>query len=214
MSDLIYKLVTWVPDMQDDIEGLVYLELVLRTVTQAARFSAYGANIVFRNQTHEQGSVKAAIWDIFVPLADGAVEIDEDLLETLPTDVVNILSIHQAKGLEYPLTILDVGSDFRSEHPQQAFKRFPANGSVSHQLEDELRQFSSTLNAPSRTQVDRAFDDLIRAYFVGYSRVQDVLLLVGHENVITGDGIRNVATGWDRSEAWRWGPGMPHIQMI
>ena len=45
-------------------------------------------------------------------------------------------------------------------------------------LEDIIRKFSP-LEIPERSGKDRAFDDLIRHYFVAFSRAQDVLLLVG-----------------------------------
>ena len=72
-------------------------------------------------------------------------------------------------------------------------------------MEDELRT-SCPLGRPDRDSRDRAFDDLIRQYFVAYSRPQDVLLLIGLNSVINGyktrDGtahsIPNVAVGWDR----------------
>ena len=54
-----------------------------------------------------------------VPVATNSVDINEDLLETVPSDRINILSIHQSKGLEFPLVIVDVGSDFVREHWKQ-----------------------------------------------------------------------------------------------
>ncbi len=215
LTDLIYKLVTWVPEMQDDIEGLVYLEAITRTVTQTSLFTSFGGEIIFdpRNPGSrlEQGSVREALWNILTPLATGAIEINEDLLETLPTDRLNIMSIHQAKGLEFPLVIVDVGSDFRTEHHSQAFKRFPARGGVPHMQEDLLRSFSP-LGAPTRSGQERAFDDLVRQSFVAYSRAQDVLVLVGLNSV--KDGVKNIATGWDRSGIWHWGPGLPNLVHI
>jgi hypothetical protein len=74
------------------------------------------------------------------------------------------------------------------------------------------RQFSPGLGAPARSQLDRAFNDLLRLYFVAFSRAPDVLLLVGLDSVV--NGIPNVATGWDRDEVWHWGPGMPTLMHI
>ena len=54
--------------------------------------------------------------------------MDENLLDTLPDNRINIMSIHQSKGLEFPLVIVDVGSDFRTNHHKNAFKRFPEDG--------------------------------------------------------------------------------------
>ncbi|MFQ5911239.1 MAG: UvrD-helicase domain-containing protein, partial [Thermoplasmata archaeon] len=215
LTDLIYKLITWVPEMQDDIEGLVYLEAITRTVTQTSLFASFGGEIIFNprdpGSRTEQSSVRDALWNIFTPLATGAIEINEDLLETLPSDRLNIMSIHQAKGLEFPLVIVDVGSDFRTEHWAHAFKRFPRDGGVPHTQEDMLRPFSP-LGPPTRSARDRAFDDLVRQFFVAYSRAQDVLLLVGLNSV--RDGIKNVGAGWDRSGTWHWGSGLPNLVPI
>lgn len=212
LVDLMYKLLTWIPAMQNDIEGLVYLEAITRTITQSALFSNFGAHIIFKNPYLETASIKEAIWNIFVPLAVGAIEVNEDLLETLPPDRVNIMSIHQAKGLEFPLVIVDVGSDFKKNLHTQAFKRFPSNGGKSCNLEDELRPYSP-LGRPARSALDRAFDDLIRQYFVAYSRPQDVLLLVGLNSVRNGS-IPNVATGWDRKGNWVWQRGLNNLVHI
>jgi DNA helicase-2/ATP-dependent DNA helicase PcrA len=212
LADLAYKLVTWIPEMQGDIEGLVYLEVILRTITESSRFGPYSGSIVFRDPTIEARSIQSAIWDVFVPIATGAVEVDEDLLETLPRDRLNILTIHQSKGLEFPLVVVDVGSDFKKDHPAQRFRRFPDTPDSTHRLEDELRHFSSSLAPPARSGLDRAFDDLIRLYFVAFSRAQDVLLLVGHRNV--AHSISNVATGWDRGGTWRWGQGLRNLLHI
>jgi DNA helicase II / ATP-dependent DNA helicase PcrA len=213
LADLVYKLVAWIPAMQQDIEGLVHLEVVLRTITEAARFSSYRSNIVFRDPTRLRYSVQAAIWEIFAPIAEGAVDLDEDLLETLPPDRVNVLSIHQAKGLEFPLVIVDIGSDFRANYAAQAFQRFPRNGAPTHRLEDELRSFSRSLTPSGRPARDRAFDDLIRSYFVAFSRAQDVLLLVGLTAVAQGR-VPVVAAGWDRNSVFRWGAGLPNLVML
>ncbi|RJP25079.1 MAG: ATP-dependent helicase [Candidatus Abyssobacteria bacterium SURF_5] len=212
LNDLVYKLVTWIPSMQDDIEGLVYLEAITRSINQSGLFGSFGAEILFDpNKADirlEHAFVKEALWNIFVPLASGAIEVNEDLLDTLPSDRVNIMSIHQAKGLEFPFVIVDVGSDFRINHWRQAFKRFPRDGGKTCKIEDELRQFSP-LGTSTRSSLDRAFDDLIRHYFVAFSRAQDVLLLVGLNAV--KNRIRNIGTGWDRGNTWHWGRGLQNL---
>jgi len=209
LIQLLYELITWIPAFQEDPEGLVYLEVIARTITQSARFTAYDATIQ-RDPPHADRSVREILWRIFEPLASGAIDIDEELIEVFPRDRLNIMSIHQAKGLEFPLVIVDVGSDFRTNHWKQAFKRFPRGGSRSHNLEDHLRPFSP-LRAPTRPARDRAFDDLVRLYFVAFSRPQDVLMLVGLcDDNGNPKAIPNVATGWTRDEQWPW-RGLPRV---
>jgi DNA helicase-2/ATP-dependent DNA helicase PcrA len=209
LIQLLYKLITWIPALQEDPEGLVYLEVITRTITQSARFISYNATIQ-RDSPHARYSIEAVLWGIFEPLASGAIDVDEELIEMLPRDRLNVLSIHQVKGLEFPLVIVDVSSDFKRKHWKQAFKRFPKNGSYPHNLEDMLRPFSP-IGVPTRLALDRAFDDLIRQYFVAFSRPQDVLLLVGlgQPNNMPNQ-IPNVATGWTRDQQWQW-QGLPNL---
>jgi DNA helicase-2/ATP-dependent DNA helicase PcrA len=211
LLDLAYKLVTWIPTLQDDVEGLVYLEAITRTIAETALFSNYGGELVFDKKFPELEcySIKEAFWNIFVPLANGAIKVDEGLLDTLPDNRINVMSIHQSKGLEFPLVVVDICSDFRTNHPKNAFKRFPDDGGKSCTMEDEIRS-CSPLGLPPRTGRDRAFDDLIRHYFVAYSRAQDVLLLIG---LTTYPDIPNVATGWTRNEAWPW-DGLDNLFLI
>lgn len=206
LLELVYKLATWIPTMQSDQEGLVYLEVIARTIAQSSRRRE--PVLSFDSNAHEARSVRSVIWDIFVPLSSGAVDVDEDLLETVPSDRVNIMSIHQAKGLEFPMVIVDVGSDFKTNHRAHRFKRFPEGGSRPHKLEDELRPYCP-LGAPSRSGRDRAFDDLVRQYFVAFSRARDILMLVGLKANLARQ-IPNVATGWTRDGLWRWS-GLPHL---
>lgn len=211
LLDLAYKLVTWIPTMQNDVEGLVYLEAVARTIAETALFSNYAGELVFDddNPELECHSIIDAYWNIFVPLASGAIKVDEGLLETLPDNRINIMSIHQSKGLEFPLVIVDVGSDFRTNHQKNAFKRFPEDAGKSSAMEDEIR-ICSPLGLPTRPGRHSAFDDLIRHYFVAFSRAQDVLLVVGLNNY---SEILNVATGWTRNGNWPWN-GLKNLIMI
>lgn len=218
LIELLYNLIVWIPEMQEDAEGLVYLEAITRIMAQSAHFSRYNAEI-FTGTSFDEASVEAAINDILAPLAAGHIEIDEDLLETTPRDRLNILSIHQAKGLEFPLVIVDVGSDFKRNHWKQHFKRFPTQHGRPQALEDALRPHSPLLT-PKRSALDRAFDDLLRLYFVAFSRPQDVLLLVGLRDPKThqpNSKIPNIALGWNRRDpspnGLRW-PIVPNIVYI
>jgi DNA helicase-2/ATP-dependent DNA helicase PcrA len=219
--ELAYHLVSWIPEMQDDIEGLVYLEVILRTISQSSVFSSFKGKFIhdIDNPGLEEASVKDAIWSIFVPLATGVIEVNEDLLDTIPRNRIPIMSIHQAKGLQFPLVIVDVGSDFKIEHPTQRFKRYPVIADKSCRIEDALRNYSE-LGVPLRMGIDRCFDNLIRLYFVAYSRPQDVLILVGLNNVRDGyylskskpgdppKVIPHIATGWTRRRQWIWERGL------
>ena len=215
--DLLYALVHWMPELYDDPEGQVYLEVFARQLGAAEQVSKFQARVVTDRAKKDvsEKSVAHLLQNFLAPIASGAAKVDEDLIEAFPRDRMNVLSIHQSKGLEFPLVIVDVGSDFppASKFPKghygHAFKRFPQEPNTPHNLEDLLRDYSP-LGKPTRDPVDRAFDDLYRQYFVAFSRPQDVLLLVGLNSSKPGAGtIRNIATGWDRNEVNRWQPNLP-----
>lgn len=203
LVDLIYQLVSWMPDLHNDIEGLAYLELITRSVEQSSVLTPSIGTITLNTNdpTKEKHSIEETIWNIFVPLASGAVDLNEDLFETLPSNKINVMSLHQAKGLEFPLVIVDVGSDFSKNYAAQKMLRFPDNSGLSGNIEEFLR-VSSPLKASSRSQRDKAFDDLIRKFFVGYSRAKDCLLLVG----LTPSKfkVQNIATGTLRTGEEMW----------
>ncbi|MGL6298415.1 MAG: 3'-5' exonuclease, partial [Methanobacteriaceae archaeon] len=208
LMELAYKISTWIPEFQNDAEGLVYLTVITQTINQVAFFNKYSGNIIYdkEDMKSEKASIEEIIWNIFVPISTGAVSIDESLIDDLPDDKINIMSIHQSKGLEFPLVVVDVGSRFKKNHAKNSFLRFPKKGDKSSVLEDKIRPFSP-IGKGNRDAVDRVFDDLTRLYFVAFSRAQDVLILIGLNSCIEGyvinDKVRyipNVALGWKRDE--------------
>ncbi len=217
LMELAYKLVTWIDELQDDVEGIVYLEAITKSITQTGFFSKYYSNISFYNKETEKESILEAIWNIFIPLASGGIQIDESLLETLPDDRVNVLSIHQSKGLEFPLVIVDVGSKFKDNNIKTQHLRFPKKSAKNITIEDTIRRYSE-LGESERSEKDRSFDDLTRLYFVAFSRAESVLLLVGLNSAIEGYtrkkdhfNIPNVAVGWSRDEKYH---GFNEIYLI
>ena len=208
LMELAYKLITWIDELQEDVEGIVYLEAITKSITQTGFFSKYYSHISFENKESEKESVLEAIWNIFIPLASGGIQIDESLLETLPDDRVNVLSIHQSKGLEFPMVVVDVGSKFRDNSIKTQHLRFPKKPPKNITIEDTIRRYSE-LGESERTEKDRSFDDLTRLYFVAFSRAESVLLLVGLNSSIEGYprkkdhfNIPNVALGWSRDEKY------------
>jgi len=206
LMELAYKLTTWIEDLQEDVEGIVYLEAITKSITQTGFFNEYHSTISFYNKKQEAESVLEAIWNIFIPLSTGGVKIDESLLETLPDDRINVLSIHQSKGLEFPLVIVDVGSKFKTNDIRNQHLRFPKTLEDKLTIEDSIRRHSS-LGLSERSEKDRSFDDLTRLYFVAFSRAESVLLLVGLYPSIEGYtkrndhfNIPNIALGWSRDE--------------
>lgn len=203
--ELIFKVICWIPMLQDDPEGQVYLEAMTRCVAQAATYSSYRSTIL-RNAPHDVNSVRAAIVDIFAPLAESGVEVDEEIMPHVPRDRLPFMTIHQAKGLEFPLVIVDVSSDYTRNHPTQRGRRFPDQPSSVQRLEDDLAPYCGI--GPLRTvrpALGRTFDDLVRLYYVAYSRAQSALLLVGCDQCLQyNTSIQHVATWWRADGTWSW----------
>ena len=116
------------------------------------------------------------------------------------------MSIHQSKGLEFPLVIVDVGSGFKTNDIKTQKLRFPKSLKEQKTIEDTIRRHS-ILGESERSEKDRLFDDLTRLYFVAFSRAESVLLLVGLNPAIEGYNkkdqhinIPNIALGWSRDE--------------
>ena len=206
LMELAYKLVTWLDFLQEDAEGVVYLEAITQSITQTGFFNKYSANIMFTSPEEEKASILEAIWNIFLPIATGDVAIDEALLETLPSNRLNIMSIHQSKGLEFPMVIVDVGSKFKNNDVRTQNLRFPKKEPGYTVMEDSIRKYSE-LGEDERSEKDKSFDDLTRLYFVAFSRAEHILILVGLNKAIDGysykqkhKSIPNVALGWSRDE--------------
>jgi DNA helicase-2/ATP-dependent DNA helicase PcrA len=201
--ELLYGIVHYLPELHDDPEGQVYLEVFTRQLTAMSLLSGFEGRVVSDPSKPDlcEASVRDLLCDWLAPIADGVVDVDEEMLGSFPSGYLPVLSIHQSKGLEFPLVLVDVGADFKSNHHAHRFKRFPKEGGASHNLEDLLRPLSGLKGTTKRSGMDRAFDDLERLYFVAFSRAQEVLVLVGlNKTRPDGGTIPNVASGWDRNE--------------
>ena len=206
LLELCFAISTWIPELHDDPEGQVYIEAVTRCISNAAIFSPYRSKIFFDQPQYEERSIRSAISDILAPIAEGEIDVDEDIMPHVPRSHFPFMTVHQAKGLEYPLVIVDVASDYKRDHHTQRFRRFPEEPSSVQKLEDELAPYCEI--GPlrmNRGSLARTFDDLIRLYYVAYSRPQSILLLVGLDSCLRyGTNIKHVAMGWRFNKEWSW----------
>jgi DNA helicase II / ATP-dependent DNA helicase PcrA len=208
--ELMFTLVAWIPEFQNDPEHQVWLEAIARTFANVGAASSYGM-LIYSKDPHRELSRMAIIRDALASIAQDEVEVDEEIMPSVPRNRLHVMTIHQSKGLEYPVVIVDVGSHFKTDHHSQRFLRFPENPSNVVRMESDLE---ATLESPlrgHRTDIDRTFDDLVRLYYVAYSRARCVLLLVGCENCLKyGSGkelkpsIPNIALSWTRDREWPW----------
>jgi DNA helicase-2/ATP-dependent DNA helicase PcrA len=213
-----------ITDIKEDKIDLISL---LTTITDSISYLANESNenkiyhdiikdtiIQTNNAINTDGYLTAnqIFWHILVPIATGAIEIDDDLFDFSLEDNVNIMSIHQSKGLEFDIIIVDVGSDIYNNQVSSAFKRYPKDGGMSYNIEKYINTMVNSGYVASSTGRDEAFNDLIRRYFVSYTRAKKLLILVGLSSMKDGYKgdfqsnikIQNVATGWSRDGKWHW----------
>jgi ATP-dependent DNA helicase UvrD/PcrA len=84
--------------------------------------------------------------------------------QIMPSGYVQVMTVHQAKGLEFPVVIVDNLDDK------------PEIGS-DNVIEEFLGQWSQ--RKPIGSALDRAEQDLIRRFYVAYSRPKNLLVLCG-----------------------------------
>jgi len=104
------------------------------------------------------------------------VEFDDIIC---PPGRVPVMTIHQSKGLEFPFVFVGTLTEGDDVDDDDAF-----SPSKEHYLEDELAQFPLD---PERSpqygnSSDRALRDIIRKYYVSYSRAQYGLVLMASES--------------------------------
>ncbi|MFC4440485.1 MULTISPECIES: ATP-dependent DNA helicase [Natrialbaceae] len=108
-----------------------------------------------------------------VPLDD-----PEDPYDTFPEDHVQVLTVHQAKGLEFPIVF--VASLERTSDKVVTFE----DGDPLPRLADQLAPY--TERTPPTDVVTRAERDLIRQFYVAHSRAQDKLVLLSADYYLRG----------------------------
>ena len=120
---------------------------------------------------------------------------DEDEDEICPKGSFPIMTIHQAKGLEFDFVF--VGNLGRS-----------IGSSSTHQLEQSLRQFRSNPPNVFHSIEEARWHDEIRLYFVAYSRAKQALILVAANSQLSKKGTETASFtggggGWVRQNVLR-----------
>ena len=208
--DLVFSLITWMPEFQSQPEHQVWLEAVTRIIASATMESPYHMQLLQNGDGNNQNpdverSRQSLIRDALIPISENEVQVDEDIMPSVPRDRLQFMTIHQAKGLQFPLVIVDVGSRFKINSPKQRFLRFPEEISNVARMEDDVEHCLPSPIRGHRGGIDRTFDDLVRLYYVAWSRPQSVLMLVGNESGLRySTTIRNIALGWLRDGTWPW----------
>lgn len=126
-----------------------------------------------RSSAHFPGEVShhwlGSFYHLFIGyVLDQGFDDEEDDEVISPTGMVPVMTMHQAKGLEFPFVFVghigETPTVSASHHLESLFSAYPAN---------PARSFSR----PS--EEERAEMDLIRQYYVAYSRAKYALILMG-----------------------------------
>lgn len=230
--ELVFKFMAWMPAFQSDPEHQVWLEAITRIISNTGVASPYGMlllqNYLHRGERRRQvrtrgetqvddviESRRSFIRDALLAIAENEVDVDEDIMESVPRTRLQLMTIHQAKGLEFPLVMVDVASMFKMNAPAQRGLRFPDGPSNVVIAEQDVEPHLPGRLRGGRRPLDRTFDDLVRLYYVAFSRPQSVLMLVGCQKCLSygkgkdlGSGIiPHVGLGWKRDGDWPWRQG-------
>ena len=113
-------------------------------------------------------------------LWDGGIEEYEDETEYAPSGCVSFMTIHQSKGLEFPVVIvgsLDAVPRKQHTHLDEMLEEF--TGTEPFEPIDRIKTF-----------------DFWRLFYTAFSRAQNMLVLTCQENVPRGPGQRNVPSAY------------------
>ena len=100
-------------------------------------------------------------------LYDGGINEYEDDAEYAPSGCVSFLTIHQSKGMEFPIVVVD------------SLANYPRKNQNDLMLEIEEKYFER----PAYEPYDRIkYYDFWRLYYTAFSRAQDLLVLTCNEN--------------------------------
>jgi DNA helicase-2/ATP-dependent DNA helicase PcrA len=119
-------------------------------------------------------------------LSRTGLDEEEDDDEICPLGMVPIMTMHQSKGLQFPFVFVGhMGKNWEI--------------SATHRLETELGHFpgNPARAFPRLPESTRAELDLIRQYYVAYSRAQNALIVMG-----TNSQYANGATPCGPNAAW------------
>ncbi|MEW5571481.1 ATP-dependent helicase [Rossellomorea marisflavi] len=136
-------------------------------------------------------------------LLQGGIDEYEDDSEYAPNGCVSFLTIHQSKGLEFPIVI--VGS--LESTPRKQYMEI-----------DELLQNEFYQKPPFEPIERTKIYDFYRLYYTAFSRAQNLLVLSCQENVASGQGTRNVPAkyfteSYRHLKSWREEPSIYNLEL-
>ncbi|MCY3410425.1 MAG: UvrD-helicase domain-containing protein [Candidatus Heimdallarchaeota archaeon] len=188
---LVYNLLTYFPELLSDPVGIIYVSTIVQQVEDLQSIDPSGISVIFDVDDPEvwrETEVNILNY-ILLPAIQGDINVDESLYQYIPENHLSFNTFHQAKGLEFPIVIVDVGSmvtedDIDADKHWWDHLYYPHLSTTSTKVNHHLVQFSK-FSPQQFDSVSDSYADVIRKFFVAYSRAQYVLVLVGTENAFT-----------------------------
>jgi ATP-dependent helicase/nuclease subunit A len=131
------------------------------------------------------GNLRQYLHWVRAQTAEGA-RVAESVLPESDDDAVRILTIHGAKGLEFPITIVSGMSTAPSHKTAPAEVVFPTDGGVGYRFGGNVSTDEYVDWAPIDEQM--GFHERIRLLYVACTRARDHLILSVHRRVRAADG--------------------------
>jgi ATP-dependent helicase/nuclease subunit A len=123
------------------------------------------------------GNLRQYLQWVTAQTVEGA-RVTESILPESDDDAVRILTIHGAKGLEFPITIVSGMSTVPSGRRAPAEVVFPANGGVGYRFGNKVRTDDYVDWAPIDEQM--GLHERIRLMYVACTRARDHLIVSLH----------------------------------
>jgi DNA helicase-2/ATP-dependent DNA helicase PcrA len=148
-----------------------------------------------RTSKAESGKIswqwRNSFYHTFISLiCDLGLNDPEDPDEIYPSDMMPVMTVHQAKGLEFPFVFVAR----LDEH---------AEADAPHVMEEQFREFRENPLANLPSAEERAKQDLIRFFFVAYSRARYALILLArNDKIMPGESDEEFLSFGGRDLKW------------
>ncbi|WP_354005716.1 ATP-dependent helicase [Desulfofustis limnaeus] len=186
--------------LSEDENGQLVDERAARNLAMLTRLLVkfeYLHHISVLNPAYLEGNVKTLFNTFLRFLKEGGIDEYEDSSEYAPRDCVSFLTIHQSKGLEFPVVM--VGSLHAT--PRKQYTDL-----------DEILERDYLSRPPFEPIEHTKYYDFWRLYYTAYSRAQNVLALTCQE--VSGRGrtpSKHFVDYYDALPSWRDAAFIPHF---
>lgn len=133
--------------------------------TMLAKFE-YLHHVSVLNPTYLDKNIRDLFNQFFRFMKDGGIDEYEDVSEYAPSGCVSFLTVHQSKGLEFPVVV--VGS--LNAVPRKQYTEL-----------DEILEFNYLSKPPFEPLEQTKFFDFRRLFYTAFSRAQNLLVLACQE---------------------------------